>query len=222
MLGLIIAMPQELEVFLEVVANTTSLQYKGKVFYVGKYNNTDVVLALSGVGKVNAAYTAAIMLERFAPKFIINTGVAGGFGLDVYDVFVADKVVQHDMDTTALGDPKGYISGLDKVFIDADKDFVTLCQNKIKGVKTGVIASGDQFIASFSESKRIVSSFAAIACDMESGAIGQVAYMAGVPFGIIRTITDNGDDVAQESFANKLAKAVQINKDAVLAVIQSL
>lgn len=222
MLGLIIAMPQELEVFLEVVKEAASLQYKGKAFYVGKYNDTELVLALSGVGKVNAAYTAAVMLERFCPSFIINTGVAGGFGLAVYDVFAADKVVQHDIDTTALGDPKGYISGLDTVYIDADKDFIRLCKDKIKGIKTGVIASGDQFIASFSDAQRIVSGFSAAACDMESGAIGQVAYMAGVPFGIIRTITDNGDDSAQESFADKLGKAVQINKDAVLAVVDKL
>lgn len=222
MLGLIIAMTQELEAFFEAFQSREAIVYKSKSFYITKYNGTDIVLAQSGVGKVNAAYTATLMIERFAPTFIINTGVAGGFGLDIFDVFIAQSVVQHDVDTTPFGDPRGYISGLGEVFIAADPDFVRLCQDNITNVKKGIIASGDQFIASPTAAQSIVSAFGALACDMESGAIGQVARMAGVGFGIIRTITDNGDDDAKISFEDKLHKAARINKDAVISVINKL
>lgn len=222
MIGLIIAMKQELEVFFDTVQDTVPLLYKGKTFYLAGYGGTRLVLALSGVGKVNAAYTAALMVTRFRPKFIINTGVAGGFGLDVLDVFVADGVVQHDIDTTALGDPPGYISGLGKVFISTDEKFVNLCMQNIPGVRHGIIASGDRFVAARREAEAIAAGFGASACDMESGAIGQVAYMAGVRFGIIRTITDNGDDDAKMSFEDKLHKAARINRDAVLSVADKI
>lgn len=219
MIALIIAMPQELEAFLETVDSAVSLRYGGKTIYECEYKGIKFVMALSGIGKVNAAYTATLMIEKYSPSFLITTGAAGGFGLDIYDVFVAEKVVQHDIDTTAFGDPRGYINGLGVVYIDADKGFVKLCESKLNGVKTGVIASGDQFIASGEIARKIAKEFGASSCDMESGAIGQVAYMAGVPFGVIRTITDGGNDEAQTSFAEKLKKAVEINKNAVLGII---
>jgi len=215
-------MREELEAFFETVESTVSLHYKGKTFYICEYQNTSLIMALSGIGKVNAAYTATLMLEKFQPSFLITTGVAGGFGLEVFDVFAAQSVVQHDIDTTAFGDPKGYISGLGKVYIETDKKFVDSCSRNIPNIKLGIIASGDQFIASHDKAKSIAKEFGASSCDMESGAIGQVAYMAGVGFGVIRTITDNGDGDAKTSFEDKLKRAAQINKDAVIAVIQKM
>jgi len=220
--AVLIAMPQELETVLGACGSAVTLEYKSKTFYLAELGEQSIVLALSGIGKVNAAYTATLMIERFEPKFLITTGAAGGFGLELYDVFIAEKVVQHDMDTTACGDPRGLISGINEIFIDADKNFVETCMKYISNAKKGIIASGDQFIASHEKAESIISSFGASACDMESGAIGQVARLAGVPFGVIRTITDNGNEVAGSSFYDTLTKAMVINKDAVEAVISKL
>lgn len=217
--AVIIAMQKELEAVLEVCGSAVTSEYKSKTFYTAEFEGQPVVLALSGVGKVNAAYTATLLIERYEPKFLITTGAAGGFGLDLYDVFVAEKVVQHDMDTTACGDPKGLISGINEIYIDADKDFIAACLESVPNAKKGIIASGDQFIASHDKAREIVSCFDASACDMESGAIGQVARLAGVPFGVIRTITDNGNAVAGISFYETLERAMKINRDALLAVI---
>jgi 5'-methylthioadenosine/S-adenosylhomocysteine nucleosidase len=217
--AVIIAMPKELESVLDACGSAITVEYKNKTFYLAELEEQPIVLALSGVGKVNAAYTATLLIERFEPGFLITTGAAGGFGLDLFDVFIAEKVVQHDIDTTACGDPKGLISGLNEIYIEADQNFVKNCLKYIPNAKKGILASGDQFIASHEKAQSIISQFGASACDMESGAIGQVAKLAGVPFGVIRTITDNGNVHAGTSFYATLENAMRINRDAIKAII---
>jgi adenosylhomocysteine nucleosidase len=164
------------------------------------------------VGKVAAAMVAEAMILRFGVTHLLNTGVAGGLGegLVVGDIVVADAVVQHDMDTTALGDPAGLISGLGIVKIPTDPTFsaslqaATVTAGLVPHI--GTVASGDLFVARDEDKARIRAQFDAIACEMEGAAIGQVAYTNGVPFAVLRAISDGGDGMEFSEFVGLAAE----------------
>lgn len=214
-IGIIGAMDIEVEQFKREMISVQTEIISGTEFVSGKLWGKDTVVAVSGVGKVNAAICTQTMILRYSPSFIINSGVAGGLepSLNICDVVVADAVVQHDMDTSPLGDPVGYISGLDVVDIPCDKDIChTLCQaaqeNGIHSL-TGKIASGDQFINSNSKKEWLCKTFDAFACEMEAAAIGHAAYKNGVPFGILRSISDNADGSSHVSYTEFVKMAAE-------------
>ncbi len=214
-IGIIGAMDIEVEQFKREMESPQSETICGTEFVSGKLWGKDTVVAVSGVGKVNAAICTQIMILKFNPSFIINSGVAGGLepSLNICDVVVADAVVQHDMDTSPLGDPVGYISGLDIVDIPCDRD---ICQALFHAAKengihslAGKIASGDQFINSNSKKEWLNKTFDAFACEMEAAAIGHVSYKNGVPFGILRSISDNADGSSHVSYTEFVKMAAE-------------
>ena len=166
-----------------------------------------MVIARSGVGKVFAAVCAQTMILEFGVRRIINTGVAGALatGLCTGDIAVASAVVQHDMDTTAIGDPAGLISGLDIVFIPASpvltEKIVAAANTLSFKTLVGNIASGDVFVADRALKEKIRDRFSAIACEMEGASIGQVCYINNIDFAVIRAISDIADDGACMTFA---------------------
>ena len=153
MIGIIGAMDMEVNGLKERMQNA-EVETIGTIdFYKGTIQGVPCVVARSGVGKVNAAICAQIMALMYRPKAIINTGVAGGIGkgVSVGDVVVSRGLVQHDMDTSAVGDPKGFISGINLITIPATEKLVNLVVEKAKhtyqgAVHIGIIATGDQFI----------------------------------------------------------------------------
>ena len=182
-------------------------------FVSGKIRGKKVVVAKCGIGKVFAALCAQTMILNFKPSVIVNTGVAGSLkkGISVLDVVVASSVVQHDMDTSALGDPKGLISGINVINIDTDKDasrtLTYAAENTQCKVRNGIIASGDKFISDKAEKDSICQQFDAMACEMEGAAIGQVCYVNKVPFSVLRTISDgDGAEMDYMEFAPKAAE----------------
>ena len=199
MIGIIAAMNVEMESLRSYMTNTTTETVSGVTFVRGTLEGKEVVTAVCGIGKVFAALCAQTMILRYAPECIINTGVAGTLtdALDIGSIAVSSAVVQHDMDTSPIGDPIGLISGINMIEIPADKDLGTrlsACAQEMN-VKTvtGVIASGDQFVASGERKAFITEHFSAIACEMEGAAIGQVCYVNSVPFCILRAISDSAD-----------------------------
>ena len=165
-------------------------------FYKGNINGVETVVAVAGVGKVNAAVCAQTMILKYSPDIMINVGVAGGLSEEfkIGDIAVADSVVEHDMDTSPIGDPVGLISGINLVNIPCDKKLADLMEQAVSKVgtitsKRGVIASGDQFISKQEQRDRIKDNFGAIAAEMEGASIGHVCYMNGVPFGVLRAIS---------------------------------
>ena len=122
MIGLIGAMTVEMELVKERMTERKEETISGITFVQGKLEDVDCVAAVSGIGKVNSAMCAQTMILRYQPRLVINTGVAGGTGkgIKIGDVVVAEHVVQHDMDTSALGGPKGFISGIDMIRIPCD------------------------------------------------------------------------------------------------------
>ena len=199
MIGIIAAMNVEMESLRSHMENTETEVISGIRFVRGTLEGKEVVTAVCGIGKVFAALCAQTMILHYTPDRIINTGVAGTLTdkLDIGSIAVSSAVVQHDMDTSPLGDPVGLISGINKIELPADRLMsgqLSACA-KIMGIKTetGVIASGDQFVASAERKAFIVDRFKAIACEMEGAAIGQVCYVNKVPFCVLRAISDSAD-----------------------------
>lgn len=199
MIGIIAAMNVEMDSLRSHMEHTDTEVISGIRFVRGTLDGRDVVTAVCGIGKVFAALCAQTMILRYQPQAIINTGVAGTLtdALSVGAIAVSTAVVQHDMDTSPLGDPPGLISGINKIELPADRLLagqLSACA-KVMGIKTatGVIASGDQFIASAERKAEIVSRFGAIACEMEGAAVGQTCYVNKVPFCVLRAISDSAD-----------------------------
>ena len=217
-IGVIGAMQMEVDGLKDAMSTAKIETYSGVDYVIGKINDVDVIVAKCGVGKVFAAICAEAMILKFDVDLIINIGVGGTLtrDLDVLDVAVADKVMQHDMDTSPLGDPIGLLSGIDTIFLHTDSSVTALlcdCLSK-KGIKylTGTIATGDQFVESKKKKDNIRSKFNAIAAEMEGGSIGHVCFVNNVPFAVMRAISDGeGGAVDYQTFAEKAAEqAIEI------------
>ncbi len=202
MIGIIGAMSVETDRIKKMLSERSTEKISGIEFVRGKLGANDVVVAQCGIGKVFAAICAQTMILKYAPEKIINTGVAGTLTEEVglLDIAVSTSVVEHDMDTSPIGDPVGLISGINIINIPASKTLVSDIYNAAERIGKrcvcGVIASGDQFIADKEKKNRIKNTFSAIACEMEGAAIGHVCYVNGVDFAVIRCISDNADDTA--------------------------
>ena len=208
-LGIIGAMQMEIENLKPSIKNPVLETISGATFIKGQINGIDVVAAVSGIGKVFAAVCTEIMVLHFGVDHIINIGVAGTLVKD--DVAVAESAVQHDMNTSALGDPVGLISGINVVNFESDKKLTQIVCDvlKDKGInyQTGVIASGDMFVDTDKQRDRIRQTFNAIACEMEGGSIAHVCYINNVPFTLIRSISDgDGSAMDYNTFAGKAAE----------------
>ncbi len=211
-LGIIGAMQIEIENLKPSIANPTTETISGVEFVKGEINGITVVAAVSGIGKVFAAICTEVMILHFGVDHVINIGVAGTLvpGLKVLDVAVADSAVQHDMNTTAIGDPQGLISGINIINFDADKKLKGLVTEVLEergiGYKTGVIASGDLFVDTNKQRATIHERFDAIAADMEGASIAHACYVNHVPFTLIRSISDGeGSAMDYNEFAPKAA-----------------
>lgn len=200
----------EVESLADMLCDRIDTTISGVTFHEGKLMGRDVVLAVSGVGKVFAAVCAQTMIIKFGAQAIINTGVAGGLDerLSICDAVVADFVVEHDMDTTPLGDPPGLLSGINIVDIPCDKAIGDALEKSLDGTNyiRGKIASGDVFVADDAKKDYIKKTFGAVACEMEGAAIGHVCFINNVPFGVLRTISDGGDGMDYMTFAGIAAE----------------
>jgi len=214
MIGIIGAMDIEVDILKSLIEEPEIAVVSGVRFVCGRLFGKEVVVAKCGIGKVFAALCAEAMILKYSPDLIINTGVAGSLSenLSTLDVAVSRAVVEHDFDTSPLGDEKGHVCGLESIEIPADAAISRAIEGIVKGMKVhceyGVIASGDQFISS-AEKKRIISSeFSAIACEMEGASIGHVCHVNKVPFTVVRAISDGADgssDMDYPAFAEKAA-----------------
>ncbi len=219
-IGIIGAMEIETAGLIAEMTDTQASVISGVTFTEGILEGRRVVVATSGVGKVFAAICAEAMILRFGVTALLNTGVAGGLSpmLEVGDVVLADTVVQHDMNTTALGDPQGLLSGLNIIKIPVDQTLLkALCTAtaalNYNGM-VGTVVSGDLFVEKQTTKDKLVLQFDALACEMEGAAIGHVAYVNKVPFAVLRTISDGGDGMEFSEFCPLAAKtAVAITKE---------
>ena len=214
-IGIIGAMSIEVDALKAKLADCKSVKVSGVDFFCGRLSDKDVVVAQCGIGKVFAAICAQTMILSFGVTHIINTGVAGTLSerLSILDVAIADGVVQHDMDTSPIGDPVGLISGINKIVLPTSDKMAKAASDVASelGVKheLGIIASGDQFISSADRKRYIVDNFGAIACEMEGAAIGHVSYVNGVECLIVRAISDSASGEATMEYPEMVALAAE-------------
>ena len=212
-IGIIAAMDLELNELKAAMADTETETVSGIEFVRGTVEGRPVVAAVCGIGKVFAAMCAQTMILRYAPDAIVNIGVAGTLTKDlgVMDIAIAGQVCQHDMDTSALGDPVGLVSGADRIYFPADLTIVGTLEQCADTLgfrhSTGTIASGDQFIHTPEKRQCLSEQFGAIAAEMEGGSVGQVCFVNGVPFAVLRTISDgDGGTMDYNTFAALAAR----------------
>ena len=230
MFGIIGAMAVEVEEILEQMEKDKEETFSGITYHTGSISGTECVVAQCGVGKVAAAVCAQTMILRYAPTALINVGVAGGIGTDIHigDIVVSSGLVQHDMDTSALGDPKGYLSGLGIVKLPADVSLASAVNDAALSIyppdkiHTGIIASGDQFISSAEKLDEIAEEFGASACEMEGASIAQVCKMNETGFVVIRSISDNANDSAAVDFTRFAVESAHLLTRLICAVLPKL
>ena len=222
-IGLLVAMEKEAQGIISGLSGTFTEEYQGKRFTIGKIGDKEIILSLAGIGKVNAAFATAIMIEKYGVECVINTGIAGGIGkLKPLSVLSVSSVCQYDSDTTALGDPIGLISGLNKVYFDADEEVAKAILKSSDNAVLGRVATGDKFVACDVESKRIAETFDAVACDMECGACAQVCYITGTKFGALKVISDSAGDGSNMTYEEFALRACEINANTLLNAVTLL
>ena len=217
-IGIIGAMSVEVEALKSRLEGASVTTVSGIEFYSGVLCGREVVVAKCGIGKVFAAICAQTMILHFGVTHLINTGVGGALSqnLTTRDVAIADGVVQHDMDTSPIGDPVGLISGINKVVLPTSylmrKAAVTAAAELGVKYECGIVASGDQFIASLDKKQFIEKQFSAICCEMEGAAIGHVCYVNGVECLIIRCISDSASGEATMEYPEMVKLAAVISQ----------
>lgn len=215
-IGIIAAMAEELEILLKDLTLEEKREKANMIFHKGSLYGKDVVAVVCGIGKVNSAICTQILASEYSVDKVINVGVAGGIGKDIYpgDIVVAENLVQHDMDTTAFGDKVGQIPRLDTFDFKCDEEMVALAKKACEEISeinsfTGRIASGDQFVANIEKIQWLDNEFGAISCEMEGASIAQVCYLNSIPFVVIRSISDNANNGAHMDYQKFIPVAVK-------------
>lgn len=198
-IGIIVAMEEELEAVLNIMNNIEQKEIYGISVQIGKIEQKEIAVVKSGVGKVNAARVTQILIDKLNVKSIINLGAAGALSplLNIGDIVIGEKLIQHDFDITAFDHDKGYITGVgDYIYSDIEliekfKKAANNLKEKDYKIKTGIIATGDIFCTDIEMKNKIFSKFDADCVEMEGAAIAQVCYLDNIPFIVIRSISDS-------------------------------
>ena len=212
MLGMIGAMDKEVDALRDAMTDTREEVIGFTRCTLGVLWGANVCLARCGVGKVHAALCAQALLLRYPVDALLNIGVAGALrpSLAIGDAVIARSAVQHDMDTTAFGDPPGLIWGPNIVHIPCDPALTALLRRAAEEAslryEEGAVATGDQFIVDTKKKTQLAEAFGAAACDMEGAAIAQCSYEMHVPFAACRLISDTRDG-DQREYMEKAALA---------------
>lgn len=206
--GIIGAMDEEVASLKEALENEKTTRIAGMEFSEGILDGQDVVIVKCGVGKVNAGACTQLLISLFQADRVINTGVAGSLDakIDIGDIVVSTDAVQHDFDLTPLGYAPGELDEIGVQFLPADAEMrekavnaVGQCAPEVH-VFEGRVCTGDQFISSAEQKEDILAEFGGLCCEMEGGAIAQICYQNGVPFVIIRAISDKADGSAEMAY----------------------
>jgi len=206
-LGIIGAMDVEVATLKANLENMTVKTVAGMEFCQGKLEGLNVVIVQCGIGKVNASMCAQILCSNFGVTHIVNTGIAGSLSaeLDIGDLVVSRDVIYHDFDITYWGRAVGEVPGMGVVAFPADAIMMELAFSAAEQInaghtRIGRVASGDQFVCSKEKKERIIADTQAQCTEMEGAAIAHTAFRNGVPFVILRAISDKADDSAEMDY----------------------
>ncbi len=210
-IGIIVAEPEEHEAIEKIVEIKSKKVIFELMFTEAVINNKEIILVKCGIGKVNAARTTQLLIDRYDPNYIIDVGVAGALNpmLEIGDIVIGETLVQHDFDITAFGHTKGYIPGIgERIYSDEEliRKFEQAIDNKKDRnykIEKGTIASGDIFCTEIPMKDKIYAKFSAECVEMEGAAVAQVCNLCNKPFMVLRSISDkpNGENtIAFEQF----------------------
>ena len=215
-LGIIGAMEVEVATLKEKMEGASVSVKAGMEFCEGKLEGVSAVVVQCGVGKVNAALCAQILCDCYGVTAIVNTGIAGSLcsELDIGDLVISRDAIHHDFDLRFWGRPVGQVPGFDVTAFPADGKLLELAFGAAESVnpghnRIGRVASGDQFICSREQKEMIIANTQAICAEMEGASIAHAAYRNGVPFVILRAISDKADDSAEMDYPTFEAIAAQ-------------
>jgi adenosylhomocysteine nucleosidase len=228
-IAIIGAMEEEVTLLRDHIEGKSQETIAACEFTFGKMDGADVILLKSGIGKVNAAMSTSILLEKYNPDLIINTGSAGGFNptLNVGDIVISTEVRHHDVDVTAFGYEYGQVPQLPPAFV-ADEGLILTAEKaaeEIAGIQTvkGLIATGDSFMSDPKKVDFVRTKFQNLqAVEMEAAAIAQVAFQFKTPFVIIRSLSDIAGKESNISFDQFLGKAALHSATLVMKMVAAL
>src|SRR5699024_2463298 len=219
-------MEEEIKIILQQMNDYKKHVVANSVFYQGEIANQEVILLQSGIGKVNAAMGTTILIERFQPDIVINTGSAGGFdkALNVGDVVISSEVVHHDVDVTGFDYELGQVPGMPGTFTANPpliKKIETILQEMEVSSKVGLIGTGDVFMNDPERINKVLHYFPEmLAAEMEGAAIAQVCYQYKIPFVIIRALSDIAGTESSVSFNEFLPLAAKNSANLIIKSIQ--
>lgn len=225
-IGIIGAMDKEVKTLISLMEIEKTVDKASLKFYIGKLEQKDVVLVQCGIGKVNAALCAQILISEFGVEAVVNTGVAGAIhsSLDVNDIVISTEAIEYDVDARAFGYEKGQIPQMESSVFKADEKLIeTAYESSLEQVKNedfkivkGRVATGDIFISSKELKDELDNDFNAYCGEMEGGAIAHVCTLNNTPFVIIRAMSDKADGSANVTYDEFVDKAAENSKDIVL------
>lgn len=227
-IGIIGAMALEVETLKAHMSNVRVETRTGMNFFRGTLHGTEAVVVQSGVGKVNAALCVQILVDLYQVTHVINTGIAGSLdaALDICDIAISDDLAYHDFHVGPFGYPWGQVPGMDVLAFPADARMAglaeELCRAQGVGCKRGRIVSGDQFIAEAAEKEAILAHVGGICTEMEGAAIAHAAYRNGIPFLVIRAISDKADHTAEMDYPTFERLAAERSAKLVEALVQKI
>ncbi|AJI46194.1 5'-methylthioadenosine/adenosylhomocysteine nucleosidase [Francisella tularensis subsp. novicida] len=220
------AMEIEIQPILDKLNSYETIEYANNKYYLANYQDKELVIAYSKIGKVFSSLTATIMIERFGVEALLFSGVAGGLqDLKVGDMIAATATVQHDVDITAFGYPYGKIP-ISEVEIKTSAKLLKQAQNVANklGLKlhTGVIATGDQFVHCAERKDFVIKEFAAKAIEMEGASVNLICNEMGVPSLILRSISDTADGNAPENFDEFAKMAAKRSANFIMQILSNI
>jgi len=228
-IGILGAMDEEVALLKASLGNMQETTWKHLTFYQGTINDIDVVLVKCGIGKVAAALATTVLIEKYAPTAVVNTGSAGGFdkALNIGDLVIASHVIHHDVDLTHFGYTLGQCAGMPEAYVcnEALINAATQAASELANVQTtsGLICTGDAFIGSDDAVEALRIKFPEMkAVEMEGAAIGQTCHMLDVPFLVIRSLSDIAGKTSSVSFKEYLDTAAKHSAQLVMAMIKAL
>lgn len=226
-LAILGAMPEEISPLLDVLKDYEKVEYANNTYYISSYKNHELILAYSKIGKVNSSLSAAVLIEKFKAQKLLFTGVAGAFNpeLEIGDLLYATKLVQYDLDITAFGHPLGFVPG-NEIFIKTDEALNEIALQSAKDLKvelkSGIIATGDEFICDEKKKARIREIFNADACEMEGASVALVCDALKIPCFILRSISDKAGEKAEFDFDEFVVNSAKISANFILKMCEKI
>jgi adenosylhomocysteine nucleosidase len=227
--GIIGAMEPEVAILKGKLQNCETTTYAGYTFYQGQLNGNDVVIVQSGIGKVPAALATAILIDKFQPDYVVNTGSAGGFeqSLKVGDIVISSEVRYHDVDVTAFGYEIGQLPANPAAYIP-HPELVAAAKvgiNSLENIQTlvGLITTGDTFMTKDDDIAKARANFPTMAAvEMEGAAIANTCHQFNTPFVVIRSMSDIAGKESPSSFEAYLETASVNSSQLVISMIDAL